>query len=199
MFDFCRGNLLIIVATVLIGCADNSDRMDLRVGFFFAEDTQRLTMRFEPNHYPVFDAKDDLRVGKDIILRFTEAARQVFNSVKILGSYPTKESIADRKLNLVVVVQARPAGGSLGYEGDSIQNSSEARRSLTAELTCYNFDMIEVAAITASGEGNATAKGIFFDSRRKAFVRAVKSAIRNLADDVALQMSSNPEIRKMVE
>ena len=124
MFDFCRGNLLIIVATVLIGCADNSDRMDLRAGIFFAEDTQRLTMRFEPNHYPVFDAKDDLRVGKDIISRFTEAARQVFNSVEILGSYPTKESIADRKLNLVVVVQARPGGGFLGYEGDSIQNSS---------------------------------------------------------------------------
>ena len=199
MFDFCRGNLLIIVATVLIGCADNSDRMDLRVGFFFAEDTQRLTMRFEPNHYPVFDAKDDLRVGKDIISRFTEAARQVFNSVEILGSYPTKESIADRKLNLVVVVQARPGGGFLGYEGDSIQNSSEARRSLTAELTCFNLEMMKVTAIRASGEGNATAKGILFDSKRKAFVNSVKAAIRNLEDDVVLQMSTNPEIRKMAE
>ena len=112
MFDFCRGNLLIIVATVLIGCADNSDRLDLRAGIFFAEDTQHLTMRFEPNHYPVFDAKDDLQVGKDIVSTFSEATRRVFAFVEVLDSYPTKETIADRRLNVVlVVVQVRPAGG----------------------------------------------------------------------------------------
>ena len=199
MFGFFRGLLLITTAFVVAGCAENSNRMDLRVGLFFTEGTPALIIPFEPNHYPVFDAKDDLLVGKDIISRFTEAARQVFNSVAVLGSYPTKESIADRKLNLVVVIQAGPGGGFLGYEGDSIQNSSEARRSLTAELTCYDFDMIEFAAVTSSGEGNARAKGILFDSRRRAFVRAMKSAIRNLGDDVALQMSSNPEIRKLAE
>ena len=59
--------------------------------------------------------------------------------------------------------------------------------------------MIEVAVITVSGEGNATAKGILFDSRRRVFVGVVKAAIRNLGDDVALQMSSNPEIRKTVK
>ena len=42
-------------------------------------------------------------------------------------------------------------------------------------------------------------KGILFDSKRKAFVNSMKAAIRNLEDDVVLQMSTNPEIRKMAE
>ncbi len=199
MFDFRRGVLFVATAFVVAGCADNSDRMDLRVGLFFAEGTQSLTMRFEPHHYPVMDTKDDVPVGKDIVSTLAKATRHVFDSAEVLDSYPTKESIADRRLNLVVIVQVRPAGGSLGYQGDGIQNSSKASRSLTAELTCFNLEMIEVAVITASGEGNATAKGILFDSRRRAFLGAVKSAIRNLGDDVARQMYSNPEIRKVAE
>ena len=34
MFDICRSILPIATAFVIAGCADNSDRMDLRVGFF---------------------------------------------------------------------------------------------------------------------------------------------------------------------
>ena len=199
MFDFCRSILLIATAFVVAGCADNSNRLDLRVGLSFTEDTEALMMSFEPYHYPVMNTSDDMTVGKEIVSTLTRATRHVFAFVEVLDSYPTKESIADRRLNLVVVAQVRPAGGSLGYQGDGIQNSSKASRSLTAELTCFNLEMIEVAVITASGEGNATAKGILFDSRRRAFVGAVKAAIRNLGDDVALQMSSNREICKMAE
>lgn len=199
MFDFRDCRMLIAVAFVIAGCDDNSERMNLRIGLFFTEDTQALIMPFEPYHYPVMDPGDDVPVGSEIVSTLTRATRGAFTSVDVLNAYPTKESIADSQLNLVVVVQVRQAGGSLGYEGDRIQNSSEASRSLTAELTCFNADLIEIASITASGKGNATAKGILFDSRRKAFVGAVKSALRNLGDDVVLQMFSNPEIRKMAE
>ena len=199
MFDFCRSILLIATASAVAGCADNSNRLDLRVGLFFTEDTEALMMSFEPYHYPVMNTSDDMPVGKEIVSALTRATRHVFAFVEVLDSYPTKESIADRRLNLVVVVQIRPAGGSLGYEGDGIQNRSESSRSLTAELTCFNLEMMEVVIITASGEGNATAKGILFDTRRRAFVGAVKAAILNLGDDVALRMSSNPEIRKVAE
>ena len=199
MFDFCRSILPIATAFVIAGCADNSDRMDLRVGFFFTEGTRSLIMPFEPYHYPVMDVKDDLRVGKDVVLALARASRRIFASVEVLDSCPTPELIVDRRLNLVIIAHALPGGGSHGYRGDGVQNSSEASRSLTAKLSCYNPEMIEVAVITVSGEGNATAKGILFDSRRRAFVGAVKAAIRNLGDDVALQMSSNPEIRKTVK
>ena len=156
-------------------------------------------MPFEPHHYPVMDVKDDLRVGKDVVLALARASRRVFASVEALDSCPTPELIADRRLNLVIIVHALPGGGSLGYQGNGFQYSSEASRSLTAKLAFYSPEMIEIAAVTASGEGKATAKGILFDSRRRAFVRAVKAAIRNLGDDVALQMSSNLEIRKTVK
>ena len=199
MFDICRSILPITTAFVIAGCADNSDRMDLRAGLFFTEGTRSLIMPFEPYHYPVMDVKDDLRVGKDVVLALARASRRIFASVEVLDSCPTPELIVDRRLNLVIIVHALPGGGSLGYRGDGFQNSSEASRSLTAKLSCYNPEMIEVAVISVSGEGNATAKGILFDSRRRAFVGAVKAAIRNLGDDVALQMSSNPEIRKTVK
>ena len=146
MIDFCRSILLIATAFVVAGCADNSNRLDLRVGLFFTEDTEALMMSFEPYHYPVMNTSDDMPVGKEIVSALTRATRHVFAFVEVLDSYPTKESIADRRLNLVVVVQIRPAGGSLGYEGDGIQNRSESSRSLTAELTCFNLEMIEVAA-----------------------------------------------------
>ena len=199
MFDICRSISPIATAFVIAGCADNSDRMDLRVGIFFTEGTRSLIMPFEPYHYPVMVVKDDLRVGKDVVLALARASRRIFASVEVLDSCPTPELIVDRRLNLVIIVHALPGGGSLGYQGNGFQNSSEASRSLTAKLAFYSPEMIEIAAVTASGEGKATAKGILFDSRRRAFVRAVKAAIRNLGDDVVRQMSSNSEIRKMME
>ena len=201
MIDFCRSILLIATAFVVAGCADNSDRMNSRVGLFFTEDTRSLITSFEPRYGILKDeeVKYDLRVGKDLVSTLTRASRHVFASVEVLDSCPTPELIADRRLNLVIIVHALPGGGSLGYQGNGFQNSSEVSRSLTAKLAFYSPEMIEIAAVTASGEGKATAKGILFDSRRRAFVRAVKAAIRNLGDDVALRMSSNPEIRKVAE
>ena len=199
VFDFCRGNLFIIIATVLIGCADNSDRMDLRVGLFFTEDTQSLIVPHNLRHNSLMNVNYDLRAGKDIVSVLARATRRVFTAVEVLDSYPMKEAIAGKRLNLVVIVQVIPRGGSFGYQGGGFQNSSDASNSLSAEMTCFDSEMVEIAFITESGEGNAAAKGILFDSKRKAFVNSMKAAIRNLEDDVVLQMSTNPEIRKMAE
>ena len=199
MFDFCRRILFIGVAFVVIGCADNSERMDLRVGLFFTEDTRSLIIPYNFSHKSLMNKNDELRAGNDIVSVLTGATRRVFAGVEVLDSYPTKTSMADKRLNVAVVVQVIPMGGSFSYMGHGIKNSSDATNSLTAELTCFDSAMIEIAAISASGEGNAAAKGILFDSRKRAFVGAVKSATRNLGDDVALQMYSNPEIRKMAD
>ena len=63
-------------------------------------------MSFEPYHYPVMNTSDDMPVGKEIVSALTRATRHVFAFVEVLDSYPTKESIADRRLNLVVIVHA---------------------------------------------------------------------------------------------
>ena len=199
MFDFCRGILLITVAIVGIGCAENSDRLELRVGLFFTEDTRSLIVPLELRYQSRKNENYDLRVGQDLVSTLTRAARRVFTAVEVLDSYPTKESIAGKRLNLAVIVQVIPRGGSFGYQGSGFQNSSDASNSLGAEMTCFDSDMVKIASITASGKGNAAAKGILFDSRRRAFAGAVKAAIRDLGNNVVLQMSSNPEIRQMAE
>ncbi|MDE0298086.1 MAG: hypothetical protein OXN17_05605 [Candidatus Poribacteria bacterium] len=200
MFGFYRGILLTFVAAVVaIGCADNADRLDLRVGLFFTEDTQSLIVPHNLRHNSFMNVNYDLRAGKDTVSALARATRRVFTAVEVLDSCPMKEAIAGKRLDLAVIVQVIPRGGSFGYQGSGFQNSSDASNSLSAEMTCSDSDMVEIASISASGKGNATAKGILFDSKRRAFVNSVKAAIRNLEDDVVLQMSTNPEIRKMVE
>ena len=166
---------------------------------FFTEDTHSLIVPLELRYQSLKNENYDLRVGQDLVSTLTRAARHVFAAVEVLDSYPTKEYIAGKRLNLAVIVQVIPRGGSFGYQGSGFQNSSDASNSLGAEMTCFDSEMVEITSITASGKGNATAKGILFDSRRRAFAGAVKSAIWNLGDDVVLQMSSNPEIRKITE
>ena len=58
MFDSYRRVLLIASAFVLAGCADNSDRMDLRVGLFFAENTRNLVLA---------DSEGELQLGEDLV------------------------------------------------------------------------------------------------------------------------------------
>ena len=199
MFSICRRILLIAIGFVVIGCADNSDRMDLRVGLFFTEDTRSLITPHNLRHNSLMNINYELRAGEDIVSALTSATRRVFAVTEVLDSYPTKESLADEQLNLAVIVRVIPRGGGFSYMGNGIQNSSDASNSLTAEITCFDPAMVEITAISASGKGNAEAKGILFDSRKRAFVGAVNSAIHNLAEDVARQLSLNPRIRKMVE
>ena len=190
MFSICRYILLIAIGFVIIGCADNSDRMDLRVGLFFTEDAQRLI---------VMGSEGDLRVGKDLVSTLTDAVQSVFASVLALDSYPTKQLMVNRQLNLVVIVQVQPVSGHLTSRGSKWRNRSRANHTITAELVFYNSEMTEIASIKASGRGSASAEGIIFDTKKKVRVNSVKSAIRNLGDDVALQINSHLEIRKMAE
>ncbi len=190
MFGFFRGVLLITTAFVVAGCADNSDRMDLRVGIFFAENTRNLML---------VDSEGDLQLGEDLVSTLTRSIQGIFTFVEMIDAYPTQESIANEQLNLAVVAQLGTMDGTCSYEGNGLLNQSEASRTISVELICYNPKMIEIAVIKASGRGNASAQGVVFSSERRARVKSARSAVRNLGDDVARQLSSNPEILKMAE
>ena len=190
MFDFFRGLLLTATAFVVAGCADNSDRMDLRVGIFFAENTRNLML---------VDSEGDLQLGEDLVSTLTRSIQGIFTFVEVIDAYPTQESIANEQLNLAVVVQLGTMDGSSNFKGNGLLNRSKASRTITVEFICYTPEMLEIALIRASGGGNASAQGIVFSSERRARVKSAKSAIRNLGDEVMVQMSSNPEIRKMAE
>ena len=190
MFDFCRSILLIATAFVVAGCADNSNRLDLRVGLFFTENTRHLTL---------VDSEGDLQLGEDLVSTLTRSIQRIFTSVEVLESDPTRESIANGQLNLAVTVQLGSMDGFSNSEGSGLLNQTKASRTITVELICYNPDMVKVAFVTASGRGKASAQGIVFSAERRARVNSAKSAIRNLGDDVALQMNSNSDIRKLAK
>ena len=185
-----HGILFITVAFVVAGCADNSNRMDLRIGNFFAENTRNLTLA---------DSEGDEQLGEDLVFTLTRATRSIFTSVEELESHPTQASIVNGQLNLAVVVQLGSMDGTSSYQGNGLLNQSEASRTISVELICYNPEMVEIALIKAFGRGNTSAQGIVFSSERRARVKSEKSAIRDLGDNMARQMSSSPEIRKMME
>jgi len=191
MFDFYRGILLIFVAAVVVaGCAENSDRMDLRVGLFFAEKPRNLT---------IADRYAELQMGEDLVSNLTRSIQGIFTSVEVMDSYPTQASIADEQLSLAVVVQFGHMDGSSKFEGNGLLNQSEASRTISVELNCYDPAMVEIALFKVSGRGNASAHGIVFSSEKSARVKSAKAAIRDLGSNVVLRMSSNPEILKMAE
>ena len=190
MFDSYRRVLLITSVFVVAGCADNSDRMDLRVGLFFDENTRNLMLA---------DSEGDLQLGEDLVSTLTRSIQGIFTSVEVLDSYPTRASIADEQLSFAVVVQLGNVGGSSKFEGNGLLNQSEASRTISVELNCYDPAMVEISLLKASGRGNASAHGIVFSSEKSARDKSAKAAIRDLGNNVVLQMSSNPEIRQMAE
>ena len=190
MLDSYRRVLLIASAFVLAGCADNSDRIDLRVGLFFAENTRNLVLA---------DSEGELQLGEGLVSNLTRSIQGIFTPVEVLDSYPTRASIADGQLSLAVVVQLGNVSGSSKFEGNGLLNQSEASRTISVELNCYDPAMVEIALLKASGRGNASAHGIVFSSENSARDKSAKAAIHDLGSNVVLQMSSNPEIRKMAE
>ena len=190
MFDSYRRVLLIASAFVLAGCVDNSDRIDLRVGLFFDENTRNLMLA---------DSEGDLQLGENLVSTLTRSIQGNFTSVEVIDAYPTQASIANEQLNLAVVAQLGTMDGTSNFEGNGLLNRSKASRTIAVEFICYTPDMVEIALLKASGRGNASVQGIVFSSERRARVKSAKAAIRDLGNNVVLQMSSNPEIRQMAE
>ena len=60
-------------------------------------------------------------------------------------------------------------------------------------------DMEQVTSVKASGEGSSESIGILFTPEKRALVKSVKFAIRNLGDDIAQQVYVNPDIRNIAK
>jgi hypothetical protein len=56
-----------------------------------------------------------------------------------------------------------------------------------------------VTSVTASGSGTAESIGILSTPEKRALVKSVRAAIRNLGDDVVQQVYANPDIRKIAK
>ena len=194
-FNLRRSISPVILAFVLAGCGDSTKPIDLRVGLFVAEKVKLSVML----HNPCRGIKEDPGLDKDLESTMTTAFRRVFASVDVLESYPTPKLMDSMQLDLVVIAEVKGAGGTFGYQGAKIWNRGESDHSLSVKLSFYTHEMKQVTSVMASGSGTTESIGILFTAEKRALVKSVKSAIRNLGDDVAQQVYVNPDIRKIAK
>ena len=195
MFDFRRHIAPIFLALSLAGCNDSTKPIDLRVGLFVAGEDQ-LSARLR---YHTKSAKEGELRGLDRTLEsaITKACRRVFSIVHVLKSDPTQGMTDNEEMDLIVIAKLMGSGGSFGYEGGTIWNRGESDQSLSVLLTFYTREMKQVSSVKASGKGSAESIGILSTPEKKALVKSVKAAIRNLGDDIVRQVHVNPDIRNI--
>ena len=191
MFDCRRGILLVILAFSLAGCADSETPIDLRVGLFVAE-AERLSARL---HNPGKGIEESELRGLDKALKstITKACRRAFDSVHALESDPMLQMTDNSQLDLVVVTKLKGTGGTYGYH----DYRGESDFSLSVKLTFYTREMKQVTSIKASGSGTAESIGILFAPHKRALVKSVRAAIRDLGDDLTRQALANRDLRKI--
>ena len=196
-FNLRRSISPVFLAFALAGCGDSAKSIDLRVGLFVAGEDQ-LSARL--HHHSKSVKEGELR-GLDKALKstMTKACRRVFASVDTLKTYPTQEMADNEELDLIVIAKLMGSGGSFGYQGSRGWNRGESDHSLSVQLTFYTREMKQVTSVKASGAGSAESIGILFTAEKRALVKSVKAAIRNLGDDIAQQVQVNPGIRNMAK
>ena len=196
-FNLRRSISSVILAFALAGCGDSTKPIGLRVGLFVTEDGE-LSARLHSHSRGIKEG--ELRVlDKALESTMTRALRRVFASVHVLKSYPTQRMMDGKQLDLVVIAEVKGSGGSFGYQSDKMWNRGESDHSLSVKLTFYTYAMKQVTSVVASGSGTAESIGILFTPEKRALVKSVKSAIRNLGDDAAQQVYVNPDIRKIAK
>ena len=197
MFDFRRNISPVILAFALAGCSDITKPIDLRIGLFVAGEDQ-ISARLH-NHSSSMK-EGELRVlDKALKSTITKAFRRVFASVHALESDPTQETTDNRRLDLVVVAELMGTGGTFGYQSEGLWNRGESDYSLSVKLTFYTHDMNQVTSVEVSGKGSSESIGILSTPEKRALVKSVKAAIRNLGDDLVQQVHVNPDIRKIAK
>ena len=194
-FNLRRSISPVILAFALAGCSDNTKPIDLRVGLFVANKVQLSALL----HNPSRGIKEELGLDKELVTTMTKALRRLFASVHVLKSYPTQRMMDGKQLDLVVIAEVKGSGGSFGYQSDKMWYRGESDHSLSVKLTFYTYEMKQVTSVVASGSGTAESIGILFTPEKRALVKSVKSAIRNLGDDAAQQVYVNPDIRKIAK
>ena len=197
MFDFRRNISPFILALALTGCSDSTTPIDLRVGLFVAGEDQ-LSARLH-NHSKSVKEGELRGLDKALESTMTKAFRRMFASVDALKTYPTQEMADNRRLDLVVVAELMGTGGTFGYQSEGLWNRGESGYSLSVKLTFYTHDMNQVTSVEALGKGSSESIGIFSTPEKRALVKSVKAAIRNLGDDIVQQVYLNPNIRRLAK
>ena len=197
MFDIRRRIAPIIFAFAVVGCSEGTESIDLRVGLFVAgEGLLSASLRYDTDSKKEGEFRG---LDKTLESAITKACRRTFSSVHVLESDPTQGTTDNGELDLIVIATLMGGAGSFGYEGPPIWNRGESDHSFSVQLTFYTREMKQVSSIKASGKGSAKSIGILFTAEKRALVKSVRAAIRDLEDDIVRQVYDNPEIREIAE
>ncbi len=197
MFDFRRSVLPAILTFALAGCADNAKPFDLRIGLFIASE-DKLSTRLHHDSRGIKEGELQ-ELDKALESTMAKAFRSVFASVDALKTYPTREMADNHRLDFVIVAALMGSGSSFGYESEGLWLRGDSDYSLSVKLTFYAQDMNQVTSVEASGKGSSESIGIFSTPEKRALVKSVKAAIRNLGDDIVKQVYAIPDIRNIAE
>lgn len=168
--------------------------VDLRVGVYIPVDVSQF----------VIDDRSDLdkyifEIGASLVSVITKSSNRVFSHVSILDAQPTGEVIDARALDLVMIPRVTAAMVSLSKEEGPFQDDARGNTAITVELMFYDADMIQYAAVTASGIGITSERIGFFSRGQEEFAASVEDAMVNLSNDMVRQMHGNYDIRKKAE
>ena len=198
--------LLVLLVIMSTGCAYNvmldpnidpsaniANAIDLRVGVFIPEETQKFEISDNVNL-----TKYNFYVGLALDSIIMKSTRRVFAHVEKLDSYPTQQTIAQSNLDLVVIAKVTSGKVSLNLKQGFLQNEAAGSTSLSVQMAFYDPKLLQVTTVVGTGIG-IDSKGLGLTTGEKEYSASVESALRNLADDLINQINGNYDIRKMGE
>ena len=174
--------------------ANIANAIDLRIGIFIPEETKRF--KISDTVHAVH--KYTFHVGEALESLIVKAANRVFKHVEVLDSYPTQQMIKQRNLDLAVIAKVTSAKTALNYKQGFFQTTAEGSTALSAQLTFYDEQMLQLTLVIGSGMGIGS-EGWGLSTGKKEYSVSVESALRNLADDLIHQINGNYDIRKKAE
>ena len=199
--------ILAVLTLMITGCSYNirmdpniepsaniANAINLRVGIFIPEETKRFKISDTVHTF----YKYTFYVGEALESLIIKASKRVFTHVEVLESYPTQQMIKQRNLDLAVIAKAISGKTALNYSQGFFQTTAEGSTALSAQLTFYDEQMLQLTLVIGSGMGIGS-EGWGLSTGQKEYSVSVESALRNLADDLIHQMNGNYDIRKKAE
>ena len=196
-----------LILSVLIACSYNvildpnispsssiANPIDLKMGLHIPEETKSFRVADRSN----LD-KYTFHIGQALDSIITKSTRRVFSYVELMEEYPTQNMIAMRGLDIVGIAKITSAKTSLNFDQGFFQRDAEGSTSVSVQLTFYSPEMIQMAAVMASGIGITSEAQGLFSTGKSEYAASVEDSIRNLGDNLIQQIYGNYDLRRSAE
>ncbi len=204
----CLMLALMLLGLVVSGCSYNvalnpnidptaniANPVPVKAGLFIPEAVKSHTLEDNSD----WAHKYTFNVGEATASIVTKSVSRVFTTVEVLEAHPTQQMLSERGLQIVLIPKFTSAAVSLNRDQGFFTDSADGSTQVSLQLTVYDSEMIQMAAVQGSGMGVST-KGLGgFTTGKSEYASSVEAALRNLGDDLVHQLYGNYDIRKLAE